>query len=404
VEAAERSPISSADGKIILAGCEVERFGGIMGEAWITYEREKTSGLADMSGGGSNAPLEIGTTLELARKRRGLSLKQVEEATKIRAVYLADLEWEHFDVLPAVYMQGYLKTYASFLHLDADAMVAELKSRRSLSEEPPYPLYVGPSEDDSLDDILTALEGGAANSRDATGDEEEAGPTPLPAGFDARLYLGSAVFLLLCAAVVVLALTVVGDERPSAVSQVREPLTSRAPETSPAGAKEHASVQSPQQDDEQKGTDEADKQRSTADEKDKSHSDRSASAAEDRAADPMPQNSASAQASASPAATASAASDREDRMLATTEPSRRNTASIEAPTRQDDTASPSSPPPSSPPPSSPPPSSPPPTRVPGGAPSGGNSSPPPRNDGVVNVNVNVGGKDPVQLSGGPFDD
>ena len=361
-----------------------------------------------MSGGGSDAPLEIGRTLELARKRRGLSLKQVEEATKIRAVYLADLEWEHFDVLPAVYMQGYLKTYASFLHLDADAMVGELKRRRSLSEEPPYPLYVGPSEDDSLDDILTAL-GGAANSRDATGDEEEAGPTPPPAGFDARLYLGSAVFLLLCAAVVALALTVVGDERPSAVSQVREPLTSRAPETSPASAKEHASVQSPQQDDEQKGTDEADKQRNTADEKGKPHSNRAASAAEDKAADPMPQNSASAQATASPAATASAASAREDRKPATTEPPQRNTASFEAPTRQDDTASPSSPSPSSPSPSSPSPSSPSPsspspTREPGGAPSGGNSSPPPRNDGVVNVNVNVGGKDPVQLSGGPFDD
>jgi hypothetical protein len=355
--------------------------------------------MADMSGGDSDAPLEIGRTLELARKRRGLSLKQVEEATKIRAVYLADLEWEHFDVLPAVYMQGYLKTYASFLHLDADAMVGELKRRRSPSEEPPYPLYVGPSEDDSLDDILTAL-GGAANSRDATGDEEEVGPTSLPAGFDARLYLGSAVFLLLCAVVVVLALTVAGDKRPSAVSQVREPLISRAPEASPAGAKEHASVQSPQQDDEQKGTNEANKQRSTADEKGESHSDRSASTAEDLAADPEPQSSSSARASASPAATASAASDREDRRPATAaEPSRRNTASIEAPARQDGTASPPSPSPPSPPPSSPPPS-----REPGGAPSGGNSSPPPRNDGEVHVDVNVGGNDPVQLSGGPFDD
>jgi Helix-turn-helix domain len=359
--------------------------------------------MADMSGGDSDAPLEIGRTLELARKRRGLSLKQVEEATKIRAVYLADLEWEHFDVLPAVYMQGYLKTYASFLHLDADAMVGELKRRRSLSEEPPYPLYVGPSEDDTLDDILTAL-GGAAKSRDATEDEEEAGPTPRPAGFDARLYLGSAVFLLLCAAVVALALTVAGDERPSAVTEVREPLISRAPEASPAGAKEHASVQSPQQDDEQKGTNEADKQRSTADENGKPHSDRSASAAEDKAADPEPQSSASARAPSSPAATASAASDREDRRPATAEPSRRNTASIETPARQDGTASPPGPSLSSPSPSSPSPSSPPPAREPAGAPSGGNSSPPPRNNGEVQVDVNVGGNDPVQLSGGPFDD
>jgi cytoskeletal protein RodZ len=343
-----------------------------------------------MSGGDSDAyaGLKIGRALELARKRRGLSLKQVEEATKIRAGYLADLERENFDVLPAVYVQGYLKTYASFLHLDADAMVGEFKRRRSLSEEPPYPLYVGPKEDDSLDDILTALGGAAGTkSQDVTGDEEDAGPALLPAGFDGRLYLGSAVFLLLCAAVVALALTVAGDRQP-AVSQIREPLISKAPETSPPAAEEDASVQRPQQDDEQQDN----KQQDAEDKKDKSQPEHPASPAEDKGTDTKSENSATATAPASPAAeTASAAAEREDRRDPTTEePSRRDTASIEAPARQDGTA--------------PAPSSPRPTRQPGGAPSGGNSSPPPRNDGQLQVKVNVGGKDPVQLSGGPFDD
>jgi cytoskeletal protein RodZ len=343
-----------------------------------------------MSGGDSDAyaGLKIGRALELARKRRGLSLKQVEEATKIRAGYLADLERENFDVLPAVYVQGYLKTYASFLHLDADAMVGEFKRRRSLSEEPPYPLYVGPKEDDSLDDILTALGGAAGTkSQDVTGDEEDAGPALLPAGFDGRLYLGSAVFLLLCAAVLALALTVAGDRQP-AVSQIREPLISKAPETSPPAAEEDASVQRPQQDDEQQDN----KQQDAEDKKDKSQPEHPASPAEDEGTDTKSENSATATAPASPAAeTASAAAEREDRRDPTTEePSRRDTASIEAPARQDGTA--------------PAPSSPRPTRQPGGAPSGGNSSPPPRNDGQLQVKVNVGGKDPVQLSGGPFDD
>jgi cytoskeletal protein RodZ len=343
-----------------------------------------------MSGGDSDAyaGLKIGRALELARKRRGLSLKQVEEATKIRAGYLADLEQENFDVLPAVYVQGYLKTYASFLHLDADAMVGEFKRRRSLSEEPPYPLYVGPKEDDSLDDILTALGGAAGTkSQDVTGDEEDAGPALLPAGFDGRLYLGSAVFLLLCAAVVALALTVAGDRQP-AVSQIREPLISKAPETSPPAAEEDASVQRPQQDDEQQDN----KQQDAEDKKDKSQPEHPASPAEDEGTDTKSENSATATAPASPAAeTASAAAEREDRRDPTTEePSRRDSASIEAPARQDGTA--------------PAPSSPRPTRQPGGAPSGGNSSPPPRNDGQLQVKVNVGGKDPVQLSGGPFDD
>jgi cytoskeletal protein RodZ len=348
-----------------------------------------------MSGGDSDAyaGLKIGRALELARKRRGLSLKQVEEATKIRAGYLADLERENFDVLPAVYVQGYLKTYASFLHLDADAMVGEFKRRRSLSEEPPYPLYVGPKEDDSLDDILTALGGAAGTkSQDVTGDEEDAGPALLPAGFDGRLYLGSAVFLLLCAAVVALALTVAGDRQP-AVSQIREPLISKAPETSPPAAEEDASVQRPQQDDEQQDDEQQDnKQQDAEDKKDKSQPEHPASPAEDKGTDTKSENSATATASVSPAAeTASAAAEREDRRDPTTEePSRRDTASIEAPARQDGTA--------------PAPSSPRPTRQPGGAPSGGNSSPPPRNDGQLQVKVNVGGKDPVQLSGGPFDD
>ena len=54
---------------------------------------------------GSSVPhksSKIGRTLELARRERGLSLKQVEEATKIRSSYLAELERENFDVLPAV--------------------------------------------------------------------------------------------------------------------------------------------------------------------------------------------------------------------------------------------------------------------------------------------------------------
>src|SRR5918992_5451605 len=101
-----------------------------------------------MSSEGSNAGLKIGRTLELARKERGLSLKQVEQATKIRARYLGELERENFGVLPAVYVQGSLKTYANFLHLDGEEMVRELKRRQAPREEPSYPLYVGPREGD----------------------------------------------------------------------------------------------------------------------------------------------------------------------------------------------------------------------------------------------------------------
>ena len=304
---------------------------------------------------GPDAGLEIGRTLETARKERGLSLKQVEEATKIRTGYLADLEQENFDVLPAVYVQGYLRTYASFLHLDADAMVRELKLRQA---SPPYPLYVGPQEDDSLDDILAAAAG--AKGRDE--DREKAGPVLLPAGISGYLYLGSAVVLVL--AVAVIALIMAGDERPSAVSQVREPLISQAPQTSPPDTEENAGAQQPEQDqraDEEK----KDPARTDGDEEEEQAS----RTGQDRDDSRPERNSGSAPASVAPER------DAKKKAPATAEPSRRS------PARQDSTA---------------PQSSPRPARQPGGAPSRGN--------GEIEVRVAVGAEDPVQLTGGPFDD
>src|SRR4051794_15342821 len=65
---------------------------------------------------------------------RGLTLTEVSDATKIRVRYLRALEAEDWDVMPApAYARGFLRTYAAYLGLDADALVEE--SRRSV--EPP---------------------------------------------------------------------------------------------------------------------------------------------------------------------------------------------------------------------------------------------------------------------------
>jgi cytoskeletal protein RodZ len=335
-----------------------------------------------MNGGDSGARegLEIGRALESARKERGLSLKEAEEATKIRAAYLAELELENFDVLPAVYVHGSLRTYANFLHLDGEAMVRELKRRQGSREEHPYPLYVGPGEDDSLDDILTALGGAAERTkgRDAGRDEEDdERPALLPAGIAGYLYLASAVALVFVVAV--FALTVAGDERPSAVSQVREPLVSQAPETSPPDAGKNAGAEQgeaqPAEDKEDVGPDDPEAGDPEAgNEKDGAEQ---ASRPEQDQDDPQrARNSASATAAAQER-------EAETRAPSTAEPSRRS------PARQNTPATRSSPSP---------------TEQPGGAPFGGNSSPPPRGGGEVEVRVAVGADDPVRLSGGPFDD
>ena len=79
---------------------------------------------------------QIGPVLQQKRREKGLSLKDVEQATKIRTRYLEGLEREDYSALPdAVYVQGFLKTYANFLGLDGDRLSRELKDRRAPRRE-----------------------------------------------------------------------------------------------------------------------------------------------------------------------------------------------------------------------------------------------------------------------------
>jgi cytoskeleton protein RodZ len=83
-----------------------------------------------------SAEAKIGDALEKARKERGLTLDQIEQATKIRARYLGGLEREDFGALPdAVYAQGFLKTYANYLGLNGEELAQELKDRRKPRRE-----------------------------------------------------------------------------------------------------------------------------------------------------------------------------------------------------------------------------------------------------------------------------
>jgi cytoskeletal protein RodZ len=91
-----------------------------------------------------NGEAKIGPVLEKARLDKGLTLDEVEQATKIRKRYLAGLEREDYGVLPdAVYAHGFLKTYANYLGLDGESLSQRLKDRRrprrerSLSYKPP---------------------------------------------------------------------------------------------------------------------------------------------------------------------------------------------------------------------------------------------------------------------------
>jgi len=71
----------------------------------------------------------LGERLEEARKRKGISIREAAEATKIRGDYLQKFEANTFDFdLPPLYVRGFLRTYVRFLELDAQRLVAEFDS------------------------------------------------------------------------------------------------------------------------------------------------------------------------------------------------------------------------------------------------------------------------------------
>jgi transcriptional regulator with XRE-family HTH domain len=66
----------------------------------------------------------IGERLEEARKKKGISIREAAEATKIRGDYLSKFENNQFDInLTELYVRGFLRTYAQFLRLPADRII-----------------------------------------------------------------------------------------------------------------------------------------------------------------------------------------------------------------------------------------------------------------------------------------
>lgn len=66
----------------------------------------------------------IGERLEEARKRKGISIREAAEATKVRGDYLHKFESNQFDInLPDIYVRGFLRNYARYLNLPAEKII-----------------------------------------------------------------------------------------------------------------------------------------------------------------------------------------------------------------------------------------------------------------------------------------
>jgi len=74
----------------------------------------------------SDETKELGDLFKEKRRELGLSLKEVENVTSIRAGYLEAIEEGRIDqFVSGVYAQGFMKQYASYLGFDVDHLMRE---------------------------------------------------------------------------------------------------------------------------------------------------------------------------------------------------------------------------------------------------------------------------------------
>lgn len=87
----------------------------------------------------------IGERLEEARKKKGISIREAAEATKIRGDYLSRFENNQFDInLTELYVRGFLRTYAQFLRLPAERILndyAALGRGETRTRQPSREIY-----------------------------------------------------------------------------------------------------------------------------------------------------------------------------------------------------------------------------------------------------------------------
>jgi transcriptional regulator with XRE-family HTH domain len=144
----------------------------------------------------------IGERLEEARKRKGISIREAAEATKIRGDYLQKFESNQFDVdLPEIYARGFLRAYANFLKLPAEKILADYRALGLGEPKPRTPsreIYgrmdlsiasAGSSVQDAAAESGPAAEGGGADSAESRPRKFAKIGTSLPEGtyLDPRL-------------------------------------------------------------------------------------------------------------------------------------------------------------------------------------------------------------------------
>jgi cytoskeleton protein RodZ len=164
----------------------------------------------------------IGERLEEARKRKGISVREAAESTKIRSDYLQKFEANTFDIdLPPLYIRGFIRTYAKFLDLDAERLVGDVDAALTRDGKPARR---------EQREALGRVEFGGENRSSDTG--EATGPAGRRVLDQAALVKygmigGGAIVVIVAVVLLISALT----SRPSAKSGTQPPATAAQPES-----------------------------------------------------------------------------------------------------------------------------------------------------------------------------
>jgi cytoskeletal protein RodZ len=87
----------------------------------------------------------IGETLVAARRQQGVALSDAAAETRVRESYLAALEEEDFAALGGdVYVKGFLRSYARFLRLDPEPLIATYRTHYEQDTDDVSPLAQRP--------------------------------------------------------------------------------------------------------------------------------------------------------------------------------------------------------------------------------------------------------------------
>ncbi|MDX2110160.1 MAG: helix-turn-helix domain-containing protein [Verrucomicrobiota bacterium] len=169
----------------------------------------------------------LGERLEEARKRKGVSLREAAEATKLRTDYLQSMENNIFDIpLPPVYQRGFLRNYAKYLKLDPERVMADYEALQiTLNRTPRRDSRGEPLAKMDVSDSAVPSQSSAGANRGADLSDRS---SPEPLEFDKTLWLKIGLIIGCCsllALVVVVVIRMVGQNGTPAESAEPAPAS-----------------------------------------------------------------------------------------------------------------------------------------------------------------------------------